>query len=160
MGRKIPIAIGCVIMCIGGLVSTFATNRNIYLAGRLILGFGNSPAQMCSPILLTEIAHPQHRGTITAIYNCLWNLGSLAVAWVSWGTAQAPNNWSWRSITFLQIVPSLIQLAFLFWIPESPRWLMNKDRHPEALSILAYYHANGDDQVRLTSGIIFFSIDR
>ena len=49
----------------------------VYVAGRFVLGFGNSLAQMASPVLLTEICHPQHRGKVTAIYNCLWNLGAL-----------------------------------------------------------------------------------
>ena len=78
-GRKIPIATGCLIMIAGGFVSTFSQNWGTYLAGRLILGFGNSLAQMCSPILLTEICHPEHRGRLTAVYNCLWNLGSLCM---------------------------------------------------------------------------------
>lgn len=43
----------------------------VYVAGRFILGFGNSLAQMSSPVLLTELCHPQHRGKVTAIYNCL-----------------------------------------------------------------------------------------
>lgn len=48
------------------------------MGGRFVLGFGNSLAQMSSPMLLTEICHPQHRGPLTAVYNCLWNLGSLS----------------------------------------------------------------------------------
>lgn len=144
VGRKIPIATGCVIMIAGALVSTFATNWQTYMAGRLVLGFGNSFAQMCSPILLTEICHPQHRATFTAVYNCLWNLGAFFVAWIAWGTSQADNEWSWRSITLLQGLPSVIQLAFIFWVPESPRWLISKERYEEALDMLAYYHANGD----------------
>jgi MFS family permease len=131
-------------MIAGALVSTFSTNWQIYMAGRLILGFGNSFAQMCSPILLTEICHPQHRGIFTAVYNCLWNLGAIFVAWIAWGTSQADNEWSWRSITLLQGLPSAIQLVFLFWVPESPRWLISKERYEEALDTLAYYHANGD----------------
>lgn len=118
-GRKIPIAVGCTIMIAGALVSTFSTNWQIYMAGRFVLGFGNSFAQMCSPILLTEICHPQHRGIFTAVYNCLWNLGALFVAWIAWGTSQATNDWSWRSITLLQGLPSAIQLAFIWWVPES-----------------------------------------
>lgn len=51
----------------------------MYVAGRLLLGFGNSLAQMASPVLLTEICHPQHRGKVTTIYNCLWNLGALGM---------------------------------------------------------------------------------
>lgn len=100
-GRRTPIAVGCVLMIIGGLIGTFANgygskcnlilqvfffgsrssiNANkllVYVGGRFVLGFGNSLAQMASPVLLTEICHPQHRGRVTAIYNCLWNLGAL-----------------------------------------------------------------------------------
>jgi len=116
----------------------------VLLAGRFILGFGNSLAQMCSPMLLTEICHPQHRGPVTTIYNCLWNAGALLENAIGWGTAQAKNDWSWRSIALIQIVPSLIQLTFIYWIPESPRWLLSKDRGDEALDMLAKYHAGGD----------------
>ncbi|KAF1954857.1 general substrate transporter [Byssothecium circinans] len=145
-GRKIPIAIGCAIMGVGAVISAVSTNWEIYMAGRLVLGFGNSFAQMCSPILLTEICHPQHRGIFTAVYNCLWNLGAFFVAWTAWGTSQANNEWSWRSITLLQALPSAIQFTFIYWVPESPRWLISKERYDEALNMLAYYHANGDTQ--------------
>jgi len=66
-------------MVIGGIVSAVCQNWQTYLAGRLILGFGNSMAQMCSPILLTEIAHPQHRARFTSVYNTLWNLGAVSM---------------------------------------------------------------------------------
>lgn len=56
----------------------FANNDSVYIAGRFVLGFGNSLSQMTSPLLLTEICHPQHRGPLTTVYNCLWNLGSLS----------------------------------------------------------------------------------
>ena len=116
----------------------------MYIAGRFILGFGNSLAQMSSPLLLTEICHPQHRGPVTAIYNCLWNLGALIVSVIGWGTSHVESDWSWRSITFIQIVPSLMQLAGIFWIPESPRYLVSKDRPEEALAMLAKHHAGGN----------------
>jgi sugar porter (SP) family MFS transporter len=144
VGRKIPIATGCAIMIAGAFISCFSTNWQIYFAGRFVLGFGNSFAQMCSPILLTEICHPQHRGTFTAVYNCLWNLGALFVAFIGWGTSNVPNEWSWRSITLLQGLPSAIQLCFIWWVPESPRWLISKERYEEAESMLAFYHAEGD----------------
>jgi hypothetical protein len=57
---------------------------------------------------------------------------------------QIEGNWSWRTITLLQIVPSTIQLAFIYWVPESPRWLVDKGRNDEALNMLAHYHAGGD----------------
>jgi len=143
-GRRLPIAIGCAIMLVGALLGTFANGYGMYTGGRFVLGFGNSMAQMASPVLLTEICHPQHRGRVTAIYNCLWNLGALCVAWLAWATIEIDGNWSWRSLTLLQAVPAAIQLTFIYWVPESPRWLVSKERYEEAETILAKYHANGD----------------
>lgn len=136
----------------------------VYVSGRFVLGFGNSLAQMASPLLLIEICHPQHRGPVTAIYNCLWNFGALresfprahlyngrldadetqVVSSIGWGTAYIPNDWSWRSITLIQIIPSMIQLTFIWWVPESPRYLVSKDRNDEALLVLSKYHAGGN----------------
>lgn len=144
LGRKLPIAIGCVIMTIGAIVQASSQNLGAFMGGRFLLGFGNSLAQISSPMLLTEIAHPQHRARLTTIYNCLWNVGALIVAWVAFGTNYIDNNWSWRIPALLQAIPSVIQLAFIFWVPESPRYLMAKDKHDQALTILAKYHANGD----------------
>jgi sugar porter (SP) family MFS transporter len=144
VGRKIPIAAGCVIMIAGAAISCFSSNWQIYFTGRFVVGFGNSFAQMCSPILLTEICHPQHRGIFTAVYNCLWNLGALFVAFIGWGTSHIDSEWSWRSITLLQGLPSALQLCAIYWVPESPRWLISKERYEEAESMLAYYHAEGD----------------
>ncbi|KAJ9631985.1 hypothetical protein H2203_000386 [Taxawa tesnikishii (nom. ined.)] len=127
-GRRIPIAVGCIIMIVGGIISTFGKDWQTYLAGRLILGFGNSMAQI-----------------FTSVYNCLWNLGALISSLIAFGCQYIPNNWSWKTVTLLQIFPSVIQLAFIWWIPESPRWLINKDRAEEALQMLAYYHAAGDE---------------
>jgi MFS family permease len=113
-GRKLPIFLGCLLMILGGLLGAFCNGYGMYVAGRLLLGIGNSLAQMASPILLAEIAHPQHRGKVTSIYNCLWNLGALVVAWLAWGTMQIHSDWSWRILTLLQILPAVIQLSFIW----------------------------------------------
>lgn len=143
-GRKMPIALGSLIMIVGGVLQGACQNVGTFMGGRVLLGFGNSLAQICSPMLLTEICHPQHRARLTTVYNCLWNVGALIVAWISFGTNFVPNDWSWRVPSLLQALPSIIQIAFIYWVPESPRWLIAKDKHDQALHILAKYHANGD----------------
>ena len=55
-----------------------------------------------------------------------------------------PSNWGWRIPSLLQATPSLLQIVFVFLLPESPRWLVSKGRHDEALAILAKYHAEGN----------------
>lgn len=74
---------------------------------------------------------------MTAVYNCLWNLGAIVATWLTYGTFNIQNNWAWRIPSIIQAAPSAMQFVFLFWVPESPRWLIKKDRGPEALSILA-----------------------
>lgn len=143
-GRKLPIAIGCAIMIVGAILQGTCKNLNVFMGGRVLLGFGNSLAQISSPMLLTELCHPQHRGRLTTVYNCLWNVGALIVAWLSFGTDFIKNEWAWRIPALLQALPSIIQLAFIYWVPESPRYLIAKDKHDQALHILAKYHANGN----------------
>lgn len=143
-GRKTAIMVGCIIMLIAAAIQGASQNLAMFKGGRFLMGFGNSMAQLSSPLLLTEICHPQHRGRVTAIYNCLWNLGAIVNTWLSFGTKRIPSEWSWRVPTIIQGLPSLIQLLFIFWCPESPRWLISKDRSDEALAVLGKYHANGN----------------
>jgi len=143
-GRKVPIIIGCLIMVAGAFVQGFAATLPVFMGGRVLMGAGNSLAQVTSPMLLTELCHPQHRGRLTAVYNCLWNAGAIVVARLSFGTHYIPNDWSWRIPALVQAFPSVIQLLFIWWVPESPRYLIAKDRADEALHILATYHANGN----------------
>ncbi|KAK0742654.1 general substrate transporter [Schizothecium vesticola] len=143
-GRRTAIICGCSIMMTGGFLTAFCNGYGMYMGGRFMLGFGNSLSQMASPLLLTEICHPQHRGPVTAIYNCLWNAGALLVTCLALGTINIDNDYSWRAITFLQVVPSFVQFCGIWFLPESPRFLINKDRHEEALRTLAEWHAGGD----------------
>uniref|UniRef100_A0A8H7NCP1 Major facilitator superfamily (MFS) profile domain-containing protein n=1 Tax=Bionectria ochroleuca TaxID=29856 RepID=A0A8H7NCP1_BIOOC len=143
-GRKPPIILGCCFMIAGAVMQGAATSIGIFTGGRILLGFGVSFTQLCSPTLLTEVCHPQHRGRLTTIYNCLWNVGALIVSWLSFGTNYISNDWSWRVPAILQAFPSVIQLMFIWWVPESPRFLIAHDKFDEALDIFAKYHGNGD----------------
>ncbi|KAF3809463.1 High-affinity glucose transporter [Colletotrichum gloeosporioides] len=143
-GRRLPIVIGGVITIAGAALQAFCQNMGGFMGGRVLLGFGNSFSQMASPMLLTEIAHPQHRARLTTVYNCLWNVGALLVAWTSFGTNFLNNQWSWRIPALLQALPSVVQVVGIWWVPESPRYLIANDKLDDAMAILAKYHANGN----------------
>jgi hypothetical protein len=81
---------------------------------------------------------------MVSIYNALWNLGSIVAAWTTYGTFRIVNNWAWRIPSILQALASIIQICCFFWIVESPRWLISKDRLDEARDIITRYHANAD----------------
>lgn len=113
------------------------------MAGRFVLGFGSSFIGVSS-LLIAEIAHPQHRAKLSAITNCMYGVGSTSCSWLALASIRIVGDWSWRSLTFLQCFPSVIVLSCVFWIPESPRWLISKGRHDEAEDMLARYHGSGD----------------
>jgi len=63
---------------------------------------------------------------------------------VSFGTSYVSGNASFRIPWALQIIPALVLMAALPFIPRSPRWLASKDRWEEAVEILASLHAEGN----------------
>jgi hypothetical protein len=83
---------------------------------------------------------------LTSLYNTTWYLGSIVAAWATFGTFNVKNEWSWRIPSALQGLPSVIQVLLIFFIPESPRWLVNKGRDEEAIRVLGKYHCGGDMQ--------------
>ena len=118
-------------------------------ANFISVGLGSGINGIASPLLITELAHPNQRGKITAVYNTFYYFGSTIAAWTTFGTLQIKSNWSWRLPSLLQVAPSALQLSLLWLLPESPRWLISKDRQEDALNVMAKYHANGNthDQV-------------
>lgn len=108
------------------------------------MGFGVAIAHGASPLLITELVHPQHRAIFTTIYNTTWYAGSIVAAWTTYGTWHMNNNWSWRIPSILQAAPSILQLLFVFTVPESPRFLLSKGKTEKAHQVLANVHANGD----------------
>lgn len=101
------------------------------MAGRFILGFGGSFMGM-SNILIAEIAHPQHRPIVSAIVNCMYGVGSTWCSWSALANIKILGDWSWRSLTVEQCIPGVLIMAAIYWIPESPRWLVSQQRYDEA----------------------------
>lgn len=74
--------------------------------------------------------------TVTKIFS--------VASWTCYGTGFLSNNWSWRIPIILQAVPAVIVLAFVYLLPESPRWLMAHGKTEAATKILVEYHGNGN----------------
>ncbi|KAL6237959.1 hypothetical protein BDW75DRAFT_228308 [Aspergillus navahoensis] len=131
-GRTWHIFFGCLGVCIGTIITSMATSLPMFIAGRFLLSFFATCAHTAAPLYLVEIAPPIYRGTIAGMYNTFYNV------------YLADNgNLDWRLPLWMQMVcPGLVCLAIKFY-PESPRWLVSKDRHDEAKATIATYHTNG-----------------
>ncbi|KAK5447832.1 hypothetical protein LTS15_009331 [Exophiala xenobiotica] len=149
LGRRMGILVGCCIMLIGVILQSIGANYNMFLGARFMIGFGVAIAHGASPLLITELVHPQHRAIFTTIYNTTWYAGSIVAAWLTYGTDHISTNWSWRIPTMVQAAPSLIQIAFIWFVPESPRWYIAHGKEQKGLDILGKVHANGDNNDEL-----------
>ncbi|KAF2250426.1 hexose transporter-like protein [Trematosphaeria pertusa] len=143
-GRRWAIFLGSWVMVIGALIQAFAINAAMYVVARWILGFGIPFCIIAGSSLMGELAYPKERPIMTSLFNALYFIGALVAAGISFGTQSVHNDWAWRIPSLLQCGPSMLQIIFIFFIPESPRFLISKDRQEEAYHILIKYHAEGD----------------
>ena len=144
-GRRWGITVGSCIMIVGAILQCESTTFSMFVGSRFILGFGLTFCTTASPSLVSELSHPKERVAVTAICNTCWFLGSIAAAWVTYGTRVIPSTWSWRIPSLLQMLPSIIQLSAIWFLPESPRWLISHDRGEEAMAALIRYHGDGEE---------------
>ncbi|KAI8194729.1 Lactose permease [Colletotrichum sp. SAR 10_65] len=143
-GRRIAIAVGCILCIVGAVICAATMNVGAFIAGRLLLGMGGVICSTVSTILMTELAYPAHRATATALSSTTYSVGAILAAWVAFGSFRIPDSWAWRAPTVVQAGPSAMVLIGLFFLPESPRWLCSKGREQTALDILTKYHGAGD----------------
>ncbi|KAJ7284990.1 general substrate transporter [Mycena rebaudengoi] len=149
LGRRITLFLGSVIMLAGVALQISAWSVAVLISARILIGFGLTFCLNAAPLLLIELAYPTQRGKITALYNSNWYLGSIISAWVCFGssyTVVSGNNWTWRAPTLVQAIIPLLQVCLVWFVPESPRFLVSKGLESKAAKILSKYHANGTDE--------------
>ena len=99
---------------------------------------------VAAPAYSIEIAPPHWRGRCTGFYNCGWFGGSIPAAAITYGCQYIDSDYSWRIPLILQAYSCVIVMVGVFFIPESPRYLMANGREEEAVEFLVKYHGNGD----------------
>ncbi|KXN84749.1 Lactose permease [Leucoagaricus sp. SymC.cos] len=146
-GRRATLFVGSIIMLAGVGVQTAAFSVAIFIAARITIGVGLTMCMNAAPLLLLELSYPTHRGKITSIYNSSWYVGSIISAWVCFGAYlhERGSVWSWRAPSLVQALVPLLQVTLIWFVPESPRYLVSKGMEGRASVILAKYHANGND---------------
>ncbi|KAJ6603053.1 general substrate transporter [Mycena sp. CBHHK59/15] len=141
-GRRGGMFLGGLFILVGSAVSVSAHSRGAFLGGRFILGFGIAISTTAAPTWVTEIAPPQWRGRLGAMYNSCFFIGSIPATGSMVGTVKLNSTWAWRLPLILQICPPLIVMSCVWFCPESPRWLISRGRTEEARQILIDYHSS------------------
>ena len=117
----------------------------MYIMSRVIIGFGLPYAIVAGSCLIGELGYPKERPILTSLFNACFFIGAIVAAGITFGTQTIDSDWSWRIPSLLQMAPSVMQVSFVFFLPESPRFLVSKDRHEEAYQVLVKFHAEGNE---------------
>ncbi|KAK9234084.1 general substrate transporter [Lipomyces kononenkoae] len=144
-GRRVAIGLGAVMFTIGSVLQASSFSLAQMTVGRLVVGLGIGEAAMVAPIYIAEIAPAKLRGRLVTIDalaitfgQCVANILNIAFEHVHNG---------WRYSVGLGAVPSLTLLILCFLIPETTRYLIHKNRIPEATAVTAkiYVHATPEE---------------
>lgn len=136
LGRRICILLASFIFTVGGITLSLAPNKVVLLVGRIIVGLGIGIASMTVPVYVAEVSPPHQRGQLVTI-NSLFITGGQFIASVIDGAFSYLSHDGWRYMLGLSVVPAVLQLSGFFFLPESPRWLLQKGRSQEAREVLS-----------------------
>ncbi|KAK7420166.1 hypothetical protein QQZ08_010522 [Neonectria magnoliae] len=137
LGRRKMIFFGTAIMVVGAILQASAFTLEHFIIGRIITGLGNGGNTSTVPMWQSETCSPHKRGKLVLIEGALITCGIFISYWVDFGLAFAPGSVAWRFPLAFQLVFCFFILAFVMTLPESPRWLMLKDREEEARDVIA-----------------------
>lgn len=138
--RKILIITGFLFF-ISAIGSAIADNLMNFVIARFVGGVGVGAASMLSPLYISEIAPAKFRGRLVSIYQLAIVLGINMVYIVNYLiSTTGSNSWNinlgWRYMIGSEVIPAIIFIILLFWVPESPRWLLKNHQVQKAEEIL------------------------
>jgi sugar porter (SP) family MFS transporter len=135
-GRKNTLYFVAAAYLLSSLGTALAENWYVFLVFRLLGGLGVGISSVTAPIYISEIAPADKRGRLVGLFQFNVVLGILISYLSNYLIGQdGPANWRW--MLGVQAFPSLIFLILIYFIPESPRWLiLKKGAYDKALAIL------------------------
>ncbi|WP_222914844.1 sugar porter family MFS transporter [Natrinema sp. SYSU A 869] len=139
LGRRRLILLGAVLFFVGSFIMAVAPTVEILIVGRLLDGVGIGFASVVGPLYISEIAPAKIRGSLVTLNNVAITGGIL----VSYITNQIVASLaigaglSWRIMLGLGMAPAVVLFAGIFFMPESPRWLVEQGQEQQARSILS-----------------------
>jgi SP family arabinose:H+ symporter-like MFS transporter len=134
-GRRFVLIYCAILFAVSGIGAGVSGELYEFILFRLIGGLGVGAAAMVSPMYIAEIAPAAWRGRLVAFYQLAIVIGIL-LAYFSNYMFNSMGADSWRWMFASQAAPSFLFLFLLMLVPETPRWLIRKGRHKEAVTII------------------------
>jgi SP family sugar:H+ symporter-like MFS transporter len=168
MGRRNVMMLAAVLFLIGALVQGFAHEQWIFVIARIAGGMAVGAASVLSPAYISEVAPANIRGRMTTVQQIMIITGLTAAFVVNYflaasAGASTSNFWAgieaWRWMYLMQAIPAAVFLIALFFIPESPRFLVSKGRTDDARSVLTSLFGASEAETKLVEIQASFSAD-
>ena len=137
LGRKVVILASAVIFTIGALWSGFAPSVEQLIVARLFLGIAIGVSSFAVPLYIAEISPANKRGSLVSIFQLMITIGVLASYLSDLMFADEGNVSCWRPMFYVGVIPALILLIGMAFMPESPRWLISRGRDEEGRVVLS-----------------------
>ncbi|KAL3838814.1 hypothetical protein ACJIZ3_023405 [Penstemon smallii] len=144
LGRRPMLIISSVLYFLSGLVMLWAPNVYVLLLARLLDGFGIGLAVTLVPVYISETAPPEIRGLLNTLPQFTGSAGMFLSYCMVFGMSLMDSP-SWRLMLGILSVPSIVYFVLaVFFLPESPRWLVSKGKMKEAKKVLQMLRGRED----------------
>ncbi|KAH0845709.1 MFS sugar transporter [Fonsecaea pedrosoi] len=159
-GRKVGIAVPAVFACVTSALLAGSVNIHMFIAFRFFAGMAAYIIVSTVPVWMSEVAPPSVRGVLVDIHGISLLFGYALASWIGYGFWKGGDSNGWRGLQALNALPGVLLLCFLPWLPESPRWLLMKDRYEDAATVLKSLHTEEEAAVELSQISTQVRIDR
>ena len=133
LGRRRVIMIAAVVFTVGALAAAVSPDVWTLVASRFVLGLAVGSAALVVPLYLSEIAPTNIRGAISSLNQMMIVVGILTAFIVNAALASSGN---WRLMVGAAVIPSVILLVGMAFMPETPRFLVRQGEEGEAREVL------------------------
>jgi len=158
-GRRSILKWAAVFYAVSAITSALAPDFASLVIARMIGGFGVGASLVIAPMYIAEISPPGLRGRMVS-FNQLNIVLGISVAFftnylilksgqsgTAWSKGLMLDVYQWRWMLGLETLPAVLYFIFLFFVPESPRWLIMKGKEAESLEVLR--RVSSETQARL-----------
>lgn len=149
IGRKKTIWISLGLLILGSALQTGMRNLAMYQVSRVITGMGSGAVYSTVPVYQSEISPPHFRGFLVGQAGIFSALGYALAGWVGYGcyfAAESMGEFGFRFPIGVGTIVSLLVLVMSFFLPESPRWLIEHGHEDRAIPLLARLHPDTDSE--------------
>jgi SP family myo-inositol transporter-like MFS transporter 13 len=133
-GRKAVIFVPAMLFVAGAIIQAAASEVWAMVLGRALIGIAVGVASGASPLYITELSPAELRGRLVTIQSLFVTGGQVVAYLAGFGFSNIAHGW--RFMVGIGALPAVIQLMMLVWMPESPRWLLQKGHEQRAQDVL------------------------